>query len=78
MPKCKNKFHSLGLTNQPVVFGMTDFAREGLWLQSDGAVATYFNWSPGEPNNSGGVKIVQEPEIVNAEHNANDRRIAVS
>ncbi len=34
--------------------GLDDIAVEGTWRTTSGALATYFNWASGEPNNSGG------------------------
>ena len=33
--------------------GLSDAAEEGVWRWPDGAVATFTNWAPGEPNNLG-------------------------
>lgn len=41
-------------TNRNIYWiGMTDQAVEGTWVWSNGAPATYTNWYPNEPNNSG-------------------------
>ncbi|MEM1322250.1 MAG: lectin-like protein [Bacteroidota bacterium] len=37
-----------------VWIGLTDEVNEGTFVWVDGQVSTFFNWSPGEPNNSGG------------------------
>lgn len=36
--------------------GLNDFAVEGTFVWSSGEPVTFTNWSPGEPNNSGGVE----------------------
>lgn len=41
---------SLGYTD--VYFGLSDAAREGGWVWSNGEVSSYNNWAPGEPNSS--------------------------
>lgn len=35
--------------------GLNDISQENQWVLADGALATWFNWSAGEPNNSNGL-----------------------
>jgi hypothetical protein len=49
-------FGNLGGVDRRVWIGFSDAASEGAFGWSDGTVAKYTNWNPGEPNNSGGVE----------------------
>ena len=40
--------------NEGTWMGMTDAEEEGNWVWTSGQPVTYTNWSPSEPNNSGG------------------------
>lgn len=49
-------FGNLGGVDRRIWIGFNDAATEGVFQWSDGTPATYANWNPGEPNNSGGVE----------------------
>ncbi len=42
------------VADNPVWLGINDLAQEGVFVDSAGNPASYFNWLPGEPNNGGG------------------------
>jgi hypothetical protein len=51
-----NTFSTYGGTNHNLWIGLSDPSNTGNYAWSSGAPITYTDWSPGEPNNYGGVE----------------------
>jgi len=51
-----NTFSTYGGVQRAIWLGLTDQGHEGTFTWSSGSPSSYRNWSPGEPNNVGGVE----------------------
>ncbi|XP_037650482.1 lactose-binding lectin l-2-like [Sebastes umbrosus] len=41
---------------RPTWTGLSDIHKQGAWMWSDGSAVNFTYWSPGEPNNKGGLE----------------------
>ena len=45
---------TFGDGSSSILVGFSDAKNEGIWIGADGKEATFVNWLPGQPDNSGG------------------------